>query len=51
MSFYGGTLMTDRVRYRLPFGYFGWLIANYFVKKEITQIFEYRREYVSKFNV
>ncbi|QDK46509.1 TIGR01777 family protein [Bdellovibrio sp. ZAP7] len=50
-SFCGGTLMTDRVRYKLPLGYFGWLIANYFVRKEVMQIFKYRREYIAKFNV
>jgi len=50
-SFCGGTLMIDRVRYRLPLGYFGWLIASYFVRKEVAQIFKYRREYISKFNI
>lgn len=50
-SFCGGTLMIDRVRYRLPLGYLGWLFASYFVRKEISQIFKYRREYISTLSI
>ncbi|QDK38082.1 TIGR01777 family oxidoreductase [Bdellovibrio sp. NC01] len=46
--FCGGTLMIDRVRYKLPFGYFGWLAANKFVRKDVEGIFNFRREYIAK---
>lgn len=42
-----GTLMTDRVRFRLPLGFLGWLTAGWFVKKDILQIFNYRREKIA----
>ncbi len=48
--FCGGTLMVDRVRYRLPLGYVGWLMGSSIVKKDVEQIFKYRREYISKMN-
>jgi len=44
----GGTLMTDRVRYRLPFGYLGWLMGIALVKNDVSEIFAYRREKVKK---
>lgn len=46
--FCGGTLMVDRVRYKLPLGYLGWLIAGAFVRKDVQSIFNYRREYISR---
>ncbi len=42
----GGTLMTDRVRYRLPMGKLGWVMGGLFVKKEVEKIFSYRRKKV-----
>lgn len=45
--FCGGTLMVDRVRYRLPLGYLGWLMGSSFVKKDVEQIFKFRRDYIS----
>lgn len=39
----GGVLMTDRVSYKLPMGYLGRLAHLLFVKKQLKQIFEYRR--------
>lgn len=50
-SFYavqGGTLMTDHVRYRLPFGFFGDLVALPLVKRDVTGIFSYRRRVIDK---
>lgn len=38
----GGTEMTDLVRYRLPFGPLGDLVAGYFVEKDVEEIFDYR---------
>lgn len=45
--FCGGTLMVDRVRYKLPLGYMGWLMAHHFVRKDIENIFKFRRGFIS----
>lgn len=47
-SFCGGTLMVDRVRYRLPMGYLGWLFAAGFVRKDISSIFSFRRKFIAE---
>ncbi len=39
-----GTLVRDRVRYRLPFGTIGDLVAGRWVARDIERIFTYRRE-------
>lgn len=39
-----GTLMTDRIRYQLPLGYMGWLVASRWVRKDVENIFAYRRK-------
>lgn len=39
----GGTLMRDRVRFRLPFGILGDLVAGWLVKRDVSAIFEFRR--------
>jgi len=44
----GGVLMTDTVRYEVPFGTLGDLIAGNYVKKDVTKIFNYRKEVISK---
>ncbi|WP_413561286.1 TIGR01777 family oxidoreductase [Bdellovibrio sp. HCB209] len=46
--FLGGTLMTDRVRYRLPLGYLGWLVASKFVRRDVEEIFKFRRSYIAR---
>ena len=38
----GGTLMEDRVRYRLPMAGLGRLVAGSFVRKDVEAIFRYR---------
>ncbi len=38
-----GTLVTDIVRYRAPFGRLGRLMANFFIAKEVEKIFQYRK--------
>jgi uncharacterized protein (TIGR01777 family) len=43
-----GTLMRDRVRYRVPLGAVGGLIAGAFVKKDVRKIFDFRRKYLAK---
>lgn len=45
--FCGGTLMVDVVRYRVPMGFLGWLVASSLVRKEITGIFAYRRKIIA----
>jgi uncharacterized protein (TIGR01777 family) len=39
----GGTLVRDRVRYRLPFGALGQLLAGKFVRRDLDTIFAHRR--------
>ena len=39
----GGTLMTDRVQYRVPMGLLGSLTAGPFVSKDVESIFEFRK--------
>lgn len=43
-----GVLMTDRVSYKLPFGFLGRIAHAIFVKNQLKQIFEYRETYLSK---
>lgn len=43
-----GTLMTDEVTYRLPFGYFGWLGGSAFVGGDLERLFAYRREVIDR---
>lgn len=45
----GGTLMIDRVRYRLPLGYLGWLGGYWMVRRDVGAIFSYRRESILGF--
>jgi uncharacterized protein (TIGR01777 family) len=44
----GGTLMRDRVRYRLPWGFLGRWGAGWKVRSDVETIFRYRREQVAK---
>ncbi len=46
-AYCGGTLMTDRVRYRLPMGVLGWALGSPFVKKEVQGIFNFRRQKIT----
>lgn len=46
--FCGGTLMVDKVRYRLPLGYVGWLFGNKLVRKDVESIFAFRRKFISQ---
>lgn len=39
----GGTLMRDRVYYRLPLGWFGTVAAGWKVASDVAAIFAYRR--------
>lgn len=39
-----GTLMSDRVRFRLPLGFLGWSLGIWFVRMEVASIFQFRRK-------
>lgn len=39
-----GTLMTDRVRFKLPLGFIGWLFGHHLVRKEVAGIFAFRHQ-------
>jgi hypothetical protein len=47
-DFAGGTLMRDRVLYRLPLGRLGDAIAGWFVKKDVGGIFSYRQQTIRR---
>lgn len=40
----GGTIVRDRVRYDLPLGALGRLTAGWLVRRDVEEIFRYRRE-------
>lgn len=40
----GKTLMKDKISYKIPFGFLGSIAQKLFVKKQLTSIFEYRKE-------
>lgn len=42
----GGVLMSDRVYYQLPLGFLGNFAHFLFVKRQVRQIFEYRKEQI-----
>lgn len=44
----GGTIIRDRVRYVLPFGVVGELVAGKLVERDLETIFDYRRRQVSE---
>lgn len=44
----GGTLISDRIRYRLPLGFAGTVVAGWKVRKDITEIFNYRRKVIAQ---
>jgi hypothetical protein len=44
----GGTLMTDEVRYALPFGPIGAIAHDLWVRRELMKIFEYRRRVLAE---
>ncbi len=40
----GGTLVCDRVQFKLPAGFLGWLLAGFFVRADVQKIFAFRRK-------
>jgi ligand-binding SRPBCC domain-containing protein len=43
-----GILMTDRVYYRLPFGFLGQIVHALFVRRQLENIFLFRKAYLQK---
>jgi ligand-binding SRPBCC domain-containing protein len=43
-----GVMMTDRVSYKLPFGFFGLIAHEILVRKKLKKIFEYREQCLEK---
>jgi hypothetical protein len=43
----GGTLMIDRVDYRLPMGFLGDAVGRPIVDTDVAKIFQYRRDHIS----
>ncbi len=44
----GGTMMTDVVRYRVPFGFVGRIVEAIQVRRDVRRIFRYRRECIER---
>ncbi len=40
----GGTRMTDQVRYRVGWGFLGWIATALWVRRDIQRIFEFRKQ-------
>ena len=48
IPFGGGTLVRDRVIYKLPMGMFGEMVAGWKVNGDVQKIFDYRREVIDQ---
>jgi uncharacterized protein len=44
----GGTLIRDRVRYKVPFGWLGAMISGWKVHKDVASIFDFRRKKIAE---
>lgn len=49
--FCGGTLLVDRVRYKLPLGYAGWILGGKWIRHDIETIFSFRRKYIASLDM
>lgn len=43
-----GTLLSDEVKYKLPLGFLGQMMASSFVQSDVEKIFKFRREVIQK---
>jgi ligand-binding SRPBCC domain-containing protein len=43
-----GTVMTDEVRYAMPFGFLGRVVRLFWVRRQLDQIFDYRARVIGK---
>lgn len=48
IPFSEGTLMVDKIRYRLPFGAMGELFGGHFARKDLEKVFAFRSQYILK---
>lgn len=46
-----GTLLSDEVKYKLPLGFLGQMMASSFVQNDVEKIFKYRRELIHKLKI
>ncbi len=44
----GGTRMTDRVRYRMGWGFIGRVVTALWVRRDVAKIFEYRKQVLAE---
>jgi ligand-binding SRPBCC domain-containing protein len=44
----GGTVVSDRVEYALPFGWLGRIVHRLVVQKQLHQIFAYRQKVLTE---
>jgi ligand-binding SRPBCC domain-containing protein len=44
----GATIITDRVRYSIPFGPLGGIAERLFVRRDLKKIFDYRGDAVAR---
>ena len=44
----GGTVIKDRVIYRIPFGWIGRMVAGRMVRTDLRRIFQYRRQIIEQ---
>lgn len=44
----GGTLLRDRIRYRVPFGWLGAIASGWKVHKDVATIFDFRRKKIAE---
>ena len=45
----GGTRMTDRVRYVMPFGILGRLVHTLLVQRQLERVFDFRRQVIEEY--
>lgn len=43
-----GTLIADKVVYKVPFGFLGKLLVGWFIQNDVNNIFNYRRKVINK---
>lgn len=48
IDFAGGTLMRDRVLYKVPLGQLGDMVAGHFVQSDVKNIFSFRKKIISQ---
>jgi uncharacterized protein len=44
----GGTLIRDKISYRVPFGIIGDVVSSLFIKKDLEKIFSYRKKVIEE---